>query len=285
MSSDHSHTTEDSHKGSHTTSYQRKPLPSSKFQVPWHSHLLPLHFIFFLDLNRNLNHSSDLDSPLNFDLNHAYVISRLWFILSSPTLSLCRSLLACAIVFSAVVFSPVPSLLIPRLEATISCKCNIIKEQNKLKLYKVELNYVRHMVKDVSCPAKNLDLRLMLCTKRIIAAPKRDGLTKNTTSFSFSKYAEFGYALALKFTMILQHTHTCTDWDQHTLRNGPALAPQANDNDSVTCIKCGNSMNKELKIMVNDSSSEVTHHHEDGAFVKGEAMHCLTSGHQDPIYV
>ncbi|RYR07581.1 hypothetical protein Ahy_B05g074960 isoform C [Arachis hypogaea] len=85
--------------------------------------------------------------------------------------------------------------------------------------------------------------------------------------------------------MILQHTHTCTDWDQHTLRNGPALAPQANDNDSVTCIKCGNSMNKELKIMVNDSSSEVTHHHEDGAFVKGEAMHCLTSGHQDPIYV
>ncbi|RYR07578.1 hypothetical protein Ahy_B05g074960 isoform A [Arachis hypogaea] len=172
MSSDHSHTTEDSHKGSHTTSYQRKPLPSSKFQVPWHSHLLPLHFIFFLDLNRNLNHSSDLDSPLNFDLNHAYVISRLWFILSSPTLSLCRSLLACAIVFSAVVFSPVPSLLIPRLEATISCKCNIIKEQNKLKLYKVELNYVRHMVKDVSCPAKNLDLRLMLCTKRIIAAPK-----------------------------------------------------------------------------------------------------------------
>ncbi|XLR24395.1 hypothetical protein S83_052295, partial [Arachis hypogaea] len=252
-----------------------------------------------------------------------------------------------------VVFSPVPSLLIPRLEATISCKCNIIKEQNKLKLYKVELNYVRHMVKDVSCPAKNLDLRLMLCTKRIIAAPKvdmmdfnffttcgkyaiqfttyslssnilaaslfytdsiselpspeRDGLTKNTTSFSFSKYAEFGYALALKFTMILQHTHTCTDWDQHTLRNGPALAPQANDNDTqytssekfgaffpsiplpifsaahcilfglvgVTCIKCGNSMNKELKIMVNDSSSEVTHHHEDGAFVKGEAMYLI----------
>ncbi|KAL1332449.1 hypothetical protein HN51_061251 [Arachis hypogaea] len=61
-----------------------------------------------------------------------------------------------------------------RPEATISCKCSIIKEQNKLKLYKVELNYVRHMVTDVSCPAKNLDLRLMLCTKRIIAAPKDD---------------------------------------------------------------------------------------------------------------
>ncbi|XLR19328.1 hypothetical protein HN51_066013 [Arachis hypogaea] len=97
-------------------------------------------------------------------------------------------------------------------------------------------------------------------------------------------------------------------------------------------------MNKELKIMVNNSSSEVTYHHEDRAFVKREAKylifddlkvlqssprifvkelvqlgykdfnnlreiyqnvclkefmivsqiifkHCLTSGHQDPIYV
>ncbi|KAL1295203.1 uncharacterized protein [Arachis hypogaea] len=43
----------------------------------------------------------------------------------------------------------------------------------------------------------------------------------------------------------------------------------------VTCIKCGNPMDKELKIMVNDSSSEVTHRHEDGAFVKGEAMYLI----------
>ncbi|XLR01264.1 hypothetical protein HN51_056080 [Arachis hypogaea] len=34
-------------------------------------------------------------------------------------------------------------------------------------------------------------------------------------------------------------------------------------------------MDKELKIMVNDSSSEVTHRHEDGAFVKGEAMYLI----------
>ncbi|RYR53588.1 hypothetical protein Ahy_A06g028773 [Arachis hypogaea] len=68
------------------------------------------------------------------DLNQAYVISRLCFILSSPTLSLCNSLLACVIIFSAVVFSPLSDANRP--EATISCKCSIIKEQNKLKLYK-----------------------------------------------------------------------------------------------------------------------------------------------------
>ncbi|XLT36453.1 hypothetical protein HN873_067745 [Arachis hypogaea] len=37
---------------------------TSKFQVP--SHLLPLHFIFFLDPNRNLNPFPDSDSLLNF---------------------------------------------------------------------------------------------------------------------------------------------------------------------------------------------------------------------------
>ncbi|KAH7571772.1 hypothetical protein JRO89_XS04G0137800 [Xanthoceras sorbifolium] len=35
---------------------------------------------------------------------------------------------------------------------------------------KVELNQVRQMVVDVSCVHKNLDLRLMLCTKRILTA-------------------------------------------------------------------------------------------------------------------
>ncbi|KAL1368542.1 hypothetical protein AAHE18_02G129000 [Arachis hypogaea] len=43
----------------------------------------------------------------------------------------------------------------------------------------------------------------------------------------------------------------------------------------VTCIKCGNPMDKEPKIMVNDSSSEVTHRREDGVFVKGEAMYLI----------
>ncbi|GMN25925.1 hypothetical protein TIFTF001_001106 [Ficus carica] len=39
---------------------------------------------------------------------------------------------------------------------------------------KVELNQVRHMVMDISCLEKNLDLRLMLCTKRIITPTDDD---------------------------------------------------------------------------------------------------------------
>ncbi|GMN25920.1 hypothetical protein TIFTF001_001105 [Ficus carica] len=39
---------------------------------------------------------------------------------------------------------------------------------------KVELNEVRHMVMDISCLEKNLDLRLMLCTKRIITPTDDD---------------------------------------------------------------------------------------------------------------
>ncbi|KAI6685088.1 hypothetical protein NL676_031001 [Syzygium grande] len=45
-----------------------------------------------------------------------------------------------------------------RPDSTISCKCS------------VELNQVRHMVVDVSCLDKDLDMRLMLCTKRILTA-------------------------------------------------------------------------------------------------------------------
>ncbi|KAJ6349419.1 hypothetical protein OIU77_006907 [Salix suchowensis] len=54
-----------------------------------------------------------------------------------------------------------------RPDATISCKCSVIGNK-KLRLYKVELNPVRQMVIDVSCLDRNLDLRLMLCTKKIL---------------------------------------------------------------------------------------------------------------------
>ncbi|CAK7341303.1 unnamed protein product [Dovyalis caffra] len=54
-----------------------------------------------------------------------------------------------------------------RPDATVSCKCSVT-ENKKLLLYKVELNQVRQMVVDISCLDKNLDLRLMLCTKRIL---------------------------------------------------------------------------------------------------------------------
>ncbi|KAM4080469.1 hypothetical protein ACJW30_11G018700 [Castanea mollissima] len=54
--------------------------------------------------------------------------------------------------------------------STISCKCSVIKEDKRLQLYKIELHKVRHMVIDISCLDKNLDLRLMLSTKRILTA-------------------------------------------------------------------------------------------------------------------
>ncbi|GAV86153.1 LOW QUALITY PROTEIN: hypothetical protein CFOL_v3_29586, partial [Cephalotus follicularis] len=52
-------------------------------------------------------------------------------------------------------------------DSTIACKC-VVKEDKKLNLLKasIELNPLRNMALDISCLDKNLDLRLMLCTKR-----------------------------------------------------------------------------------------------------------------------
>ncbi|XP_054817021.1 uncharacterized protein LOC129316635 [Prosopis cineraria] len=61
-----------------------------------------------------------------------------------------------------------------RPDATISCKCRVIEEHKRLQMYKIELNQVRHMVTDVSSLSKNLDLRLMLCSKRILTALRDD---------------------------------------------------------------------------------------------------------------
>ncbi|XP_031376813.1 uncharacterized protein LOC116192409 isoform X1 [Punica granatum] len=61
-----------------------------------------------------------------------------------------------------------------RPEATISCKCRVMKEENRLELYKVELNKIRHMVHDISCIEKNLDLRLMLSTKQTLTSLRDD---------------------------------------------------------------------------------------------------------------
>ncbi|KAG7569640.1 hypothetical protein ISN45_Aa04g023360 [Arabidopsis thaliana x Arabidopsis arenosa] len=52
-----------------------------------------------------------------------------------------------------------------RPNVTINCKCTL-KEDGRLSMYKAELNPVRHMVVDVSCIDKNLDMRLMLAAKR-----------------------------------------------------------------------------------------------------------------------
>nr|GMC91267.1 DNA ligase [Ipomoea batatas]GME19159.1 DNA ligase [Ipomoea batatas] len=44
------------------------------------------------------------------------------------------------------------------------------EEDKEIYHVKIELNQVRHMVEDISCLGKSLDLRLMLCTKRIMIA-------------------------------------------------------------------------------------------------------------------
>ncbi|KAJ0262280.1 Uncharacterized protein HA466_0052430 [Hirschfeldia incana] len=56
-----------------------------------------------------------------------------------------------------------------RPNETISCKCTV-KEDGRLSLYKLDLNLIRHMVVDVSCIDKNLDMRLMLSAKRKITS-------------------------------------------------------------------------------------------------------------------
>nr|XP_024923361.2 uncharacterized protein LOC107434702 isoform X2 [Ziziphus jujuba var. spinosa] len=54
-------------------------------------------------------------------------------------------------------------------DSTVTCRCSVRKEQGDLQLYKIELNRLRYMVVDISCLEKNLDLRLMLSTKEIVA--------------------------------------------------------------------------------------------------------------------
>uniref|UniRef100_A0A0A9D6F3 DUF7903 domain-containing protein n=1 Tax=Arundo donax TaxID=35708 RepID=A0A0A9D6F3_ARUDO len=54
-----------------------------------------------------------------------------------------------------------------RSDPTIWCKCTV-QEDGSLSIHKVELNQVRHLVEDISCLFKDLDLRLMLCTIRIL---------------------------------------------------------------------------------------------------------------------
>lgn len=57
-----------------------------------------------------------------------------------------------------------------RPDSIISCKCRVVKDGKKLECFKAGLNPLRHLVIDISCLDKNLDLRLMLYTKRILIA-------------------------------------------------------------------------------------------------------------------
>ncbi|KAL5703256.1 hypothetical protein ACHQM5_028369 [Ranunculus cassubicifolius] len=55
-----------------------------------------------------------------------------------------------------------------RPHSTISCKCTLTASSGELQIYQVELNNVRQLVVDISCLDKNVDLRLLLSSKRIL---------------------------------------------------------------------------------------------------------------------
>ncbi|XP_056699824.1 uncharacterized protein [Spinacia oleracea] len=57
-----------------------------------------------------------------------------------------------------------------RPDSEISCKCRVHKDEQKLEVYKIELNPVRYLVVDTSCLTNNVDLRLALCTNKFLIA-------------------------------------------------------------------------------------------------------------------
>ncbi|XP_047328121.1 uncharacterized protein LOC124931647 [Impatiens glandulifera] len=54
-------------------------------------------------------------------------------------------------------------------ESEISCKCRIVKNLNKLEVYKMELAQLRHFVVDISCLGQKTDVRLMIYTKKVVS--------------------------------------------------------------------------------------------------------------------
>ncbi|XP_062084266.1 uncharacterized protein LOC133790602 isoform X2 [Humulus lupulus] len=55
------------------------------------------------------------------------------------------------------------------------CKCRVL-EDGKFDIYKIEHVYTRHMLRDISCLEKNLDMRLDLSTKRTVTTFTDDDL-------------------------------------------------------------------------------------------------------------
>nr|XP_020163879.1 uncharacterized protein LOC109749329 [Aegilops tauschii subsp. strangulata] len=63
----------------------------------------------------------------------------------------------------------------------MSCKCTM-QEDGKLAIDKTELNQIRPLLEDVSCLSKDLDLRLMLNTNRILIDPEVENAIKSLVS-------------------------------------------------------------------------------------------------------
>ncbi|CAN6575354.1 unnamed protein product [Malus baccata var. baccata] len=65
-------------------------------------------------------------------------------------------------------------------ESTLFCRCRVMKEHGKLQLCEIKLKPVRNMVMDISCTTKNLDLRLMLCTEKLVTDLTNDEMQSIT---------------------------------------------------------------------------------------------------------
>ncbi|KAI3859966.1 hypothetical protein MKW92_012985 [Papaver armeniacum] len=65
-------------------------------------------------------------------------------------------------------------------DVSFTCKCTAT-EFGGLELQKIETNHVRHMIVDIACVEKDLDLRLMLSTRKMVTEPtdeEKHGLKK-----------------------------------------------------------------------------------------------------------
>ncbi|XP_048424370.1 uncharacterized protein LOC103941622 isoform X1 [Pyrus x bretschneideri] len=65
-------------------------------------------------------------------------------------------------------------------DSTLFCRCLVMKEHGKLQLCEIKSKPVRNMVKDISCTTKNLDLRLILCTKKLVTDLTNDEMQSIT---------------------------------------------------------------------------------------------------------
>ncbi|XP_030475385.1 uncharacterized protein LOC115692617 isoform X2 [Syzygium oleosum] len=84
---------------------------------------------------------------------------------------------------------------------TICCKCLVIKDEQRLEIYKIELGQMRHMVVDVSCLNKDLDMRLMLRAKRLFTAiseSEKSSITDLITSAALDSSVKGGLKWPLR---------------------------------------------------------------------------------------
>ncbi|XP_008794943.1 uncharacterized protein LOC103710822 [Phoenix dactylifera] len=101
-----------------------------------------------------------------------------------------------------------------RPDSTISCKCTVTKG-GELEIHKIELNHVRHLVSDISCLYKDVDLRLMLSTKRILKIlndEESDALGQLITSAVIDPDVKGGLRWSLGKESVAERFHIVGVW-------------------------------------------------------------------------